>query len=84
MIFRIQNFFHFVLRFRFDDDGRQRRTSAVRDRRELIRFEERDMKHGVNFHGCRELQSVSLGANSFDNRKGTKAFPIQLLRGSLG
>ena len=42
------------------------------------------MKHRVNFHGCRELQSVSLGANSFDNRKGTKTFPIQLLRGSLG
>ena len=50
----------------------------------MIQFEERDMKHGMNFHGCRELQSVSLGANSFDNRKGTKAFPIQLLRGSLG
>ena len=35
------------------------------------------MKYGVNFHGCRELQSV---ANSFDNRKGTKMFSIQLLR----
>ena len=53
--------------------------SVIRDRREMIRFEERDMKHGVNFHGCRELQSVCLGANSFDNRKGTKTFSIQLL-----
>ena len=58
--------------------------SAIGNCRKMIWFEERDMKHWVNFHGCEELQSVSLGANSFDNHKGTKAFSIQLLRGSLG
>ena len=50
----------------------------------MIEFEERNVKHGMNFHGCGELQSVGLGADSFDNRKGAKAFPIQLLRRTLG
>src|SRR5277367_930724 len=50
----------------------------------MIGLEERNMEHGVNFHGCGELQSVGLGADSFDNRKGAKAFPIQLLRRTLG
>ena len=82
-ILRIQNFFHFILQFRFDDDGRWQRTSAIGNRRKMIRFEERDMKYGMNFHGCRELQSISLSASSFDNYKGTKTFPIQLLQGLL-
>src|SRR5277367_3909667 len=50
----------------------------------MMEFEERNVEHGVNFHGCGELQSVGLGADSFDNRKGAKAFPIQLLRRTLG
>src|SRR5271169_4278102 len=50
----------------------------------MIEFEERNVEHGMNFHGCGELQSVGLGADSFDNRKGAKAFPIQLLRRTLG
>src|SRR5271155_5156239 len=50
----------------------------------MIGLEERNVEHGMNFHGCGELQSVGLGADSFDNRKGAKAFPIQLLRRTLG
>ena len=44
----------------------------IGNRRKMIQFEERDIKHRVNFHGCGELQSVGLGANSFDTSGNSK------------
>ena len=41
------------------------------------------MENRVDFHGFWELQSIGLSVDSFGYRIRTKAFPIQLFRGTL-
>ena len=41
------------------------------------------MENRVDFHRFRELQSIRLSADSFNDRIRTETFPIQLFRGTL-
>jgi len=44
-----------------------------------MRLEERDMEDGVDSHRRRELETISLRTDLFDDIEGTYTFPVQLL-----
>jgi len=42
------------------------------------------MEDRVNLHGCRKVELISMEGNLLDNSKFSKAFVIELGRGSIG
>jgi len=80
----VHNFLNFSLSFVFDYDWWWRSLDLARKRVGRGRLKKRYVEDRVNLHGCGKVEFISMRGNLLDDSKISKAFVIELGRGSIG
>ena len=80
----VEDFFNFIFDLFANDDRRWRRLNSIGDSIFMIGLLQSDMKDRVNVHTCRELELISLKADSLGDNKVADTLLVKLLTRAFG